>query len=79
MGVRLFIKSLADTLAEFQQTPLDDRDPGWVLRNLKERLEGETVRQDLDERDKVSLVMMFQRLDWYCVMLDLQVEYQDDN
>ena len=79
MGVRLFIKSLADTLAKFKQSPLDDRGPDWVLRHPKGRLEEETVRSDLAERDKLSLVMMFQRLDWICVTLDLQVEYNDND
>ena len=77
-GMRLFINRLADTLVEFQHTPLDDRDPHWLMRHFKCWLEGETLRSDLAEAHKFSIVALFQRLDWYCLMLDLQVEYLDD-
>ena len=77
-GMRLFVKNLADTLVAFQRTPLDDRDPTWVMRHLRERLQVETVRFDLAESHKVSIVALFYRLDWLCMVLDLQVEYNDD-
>ena len=76
-GMRLFISGLADTLVEFQRTPLDDRDPQWVMRHLKFRLTEETLRQDLPVDHRLSIVELFQRLDWYCLMQDLQIEYTE--
>lgn len=78
-GVRAFLSALAETLTSFQQTPLDDREPNWVLRHLKAQLEATLFQQDLCERDRVSLVMMFQRLEWYCILMDMKVEYNDDH
>jgi hypothetical protein len=75
--MRLFISGLADTLVEFQRTPLDDRDPHWVMRYLKLRLTEETLRQNLPVGHRRSIVELFQRLDWYCLVRDLQIEYPE--
>ena len=58
-GMRLFVKNLADTLVEFQRTPLDDRDPNWVMRHLRERLQVETLRCDLPEPHRLSIVALY--------------------
>ena len=77
-GMRLFIDGLADTLVEFQQTPLDDRDSHWIMRRLRYHLETSTFRTDIPEHHKASMVALFHRLDWYCLVRDLQVKYRQD-
>ena len=78
-GMRLFVTGLADTLVEFHQTPLDDRDSHWLMRHFKCRLEAETVRQDLAEPHKLSIVGLFYCLDWYCLTRELQIRYEEDD
>ena len=78
MGVRVFVKVLAQTIAEFREIPLDDRDADWILNRLKALIYEETLRMDLTARDKASLKMMYQRLEWYVIVQDLKVDYQDD-
>ena len=78
LGVRSFISALAGTLPDFRDLPLDDRDTDWILRRLQQLLNNEMLRMDLQSRDKHSLSMLFQRLQWYMFAKEMRVDYQDD-
>lgn len=77
-GMRLFVHELAATLVEFQATPLDDRDSGWVLRRLRSRIKTKVLNQKLPDSHRFSLVMLFQRLDETCLLGNLRVRYPED-
>ena len=77
-GMRLFVIALADILVEFQQTPLDDRGPHWLLRHLKGRLETETVQHNLSDAHRRSIFELFDRLEWLRLVQDLHIEHGTD-
>ena len=72
-SMRLFVTALADVLSAFEKVPLDDRDACWFFRHLKHRIEAETLRYDLADQHKLSLTMLWNRLDWLLILRDLQV------
>ena len=77
-GMRLFITALADILAEFHQTPLDDRCSIWLMRRLKSRLSIDMNRDSLSDAHRASVLMLFIRLEELCHKQGLDVEYGMD-